>query len=223
MGAHPMPFPTRLAPGFALALALASAASAQPPTPDQQAAVLLAAGRKAYNDGNPTFAAEKFREFLQKFGGHADANAARFGLGLALLDLPERDYAKALESLGPPANESSFPDRPLALYYLAASHRGLGLKELDQGVQKPNEMPQRQQAASGRFADALKLFTQAREAFVKKPDAEWAARARCDQAEMELRLGKPKDARATAEPFAKDAAFSKSKFRPLGLYYHGFA
>src|SRR5207248_8607956 len=66
-------------------------------------------------------------------------------------------------------------------------------------------------------------FAQAREAFEKKPDAEWAARARCDQAEIELRLGKNKEARATAEPFVKDAALAKSTFRPLGLYYHGFA
>src|SRR5439155_20320355 len=153
------PLPSPRPPGLPYAvvplLPFAALPFSAQPTPDEQAQQLLTAGRKAYNDANPTFAAEKFREFLQKFGGHSDANAARFGLGLALLDLPERDYAKALESLGPPANESSFPDRPLALYYLAASHRGLGLKELDQGVQKPNEMPQRQQAASGRFADAL--------------------------------------------------------------------
>jgi tetratricopeptide (TPR) repeat protein len=215
--------PTRLLSGLALALALAAVASAQAPTPDQQAEMLLAAGRKAYNDGNPTFAAEKFREFVQKFGGHKDVQAARYGLGLALLDLPERDYAKALESLGPPAGDANFADRPLALYYAAASHRGLGLKELEQGVQRPNEMPQRQQAANGRFAEAVKFFTQAREAFEKKADAEWAARSRCDQAEIELRLGKSKEARATAEPFVKDVALAKSPFRPLGLYYHGFA
>src|SRR5262249_19213459 len=155
---------------------------------DQQAEMLLAAGRKAYNDGNPTFATEKFREFTQKFGGHKEVQAARYGLGLALLDLPERDYAKALEALGPPAGDANFADRPLALYSAAASDRGLGLKELEQSVQRPNEMPQRQQAANGRFTEAVKFFTQAREAFEKKHDGEWAERSRCDQAEMELRL-----------------------------------
>src|SRR4051794_18541011 len=65
----------RLASGCVLALALTAAAAAQAPTPDQQAEMALAAGRKAYNDGNPPFAAEKFREFLQKFGGHKDAQA----------------------------------------------------------------------------------------------------------------------------------------------------
>ena len=47
--------------------------------------------------------------------------------------------------------------------------------------------------------------------------------ARCDTAEMELRLGTSEGGRATAEPFVKDAELAKSKFRPLGLYYHGFA
>src|SRR4029077_1184320 len=55
------------------------------------------------------------------------------------------------------------------------------------------------------------------------PDADWAARARCDSAEMELRLGKAKEARTFVEPFVKDSALAKSQFRPLGLYYHGFA
>lgn len=195
------------------------------PTPDQQAEMLLTAGRKAYNDGNPQFAADRFREFLQKFGGHKDANAARYGLGLAILDLPDRNYQQAVDAFGPPAGDANFPDRPLALYYLGTAHRGLGLKELAEGVAKPNEMPQRQQNANGRFTDAAKFFAQARELFEKKtpPDTDWAARCRCDTAEMELRTNKVKEARATAEPFARDAALAKNKFRPLGLYYHGVA
>lgn len=213
---------------FALTLAvlvLADRPAAAQPTPDQQAAMLLAAGRKAYNDANYPFAADRFREFLAKFGGHKDAHAARYGLGLALLDIQPPDYPKAVEALSPPANEKNFPDRPLALYYLGVAQRGLGHKEIVEGIAKPNEMPQRTQAANGKFTEAARSFTQAREAFEKKapPDAEWAARARCDQAEMELRLNKTKEARATAEPFVKDAAFATSKSRPLGLYYHGTA
>ncbi|MBY0512477.1 MAG: tetratricopeptide repeat protein [Gemmataceae bacterium] len=210
--------------GLATLFALVSPAPAQP-TPDQQAEMLLNAGRKAYNDGNPQFAADRFREFLQKHGGHKDANAARYGLGLAILDLPDRNYQQAIEAFGPAAGDANFADRPFALYYLAAAHRGMGLKELAEGVAKPNEMPQRQQAAAGRFTEAGKFFTQARESFEKRmpADPEWVARCRCDTAEMELRTNKVKEARATAEPFAKDAALAKSKFRPLGLYYHGVA
>ncbi|MFO0803596.1 MAG: tetratricopeptide repeat protein [Gemmataceae bacterium] len=195
------------------------------PTPDQQAAMLLDAGRKAYNDGNFPFAADRFREFLTKFGGHKDAHAARFGLGLAILDIQPPDYQKAVEAFAPAANEKAFADQPLATYYLGVAQRGLGHKEIGEGIARPNEMPQRQQAANGRFTEALKSFTTAREMFEKKMPAEteWAARARCDTAEMELRLNKAKEARATVEPFAKEATLAKSKSRPLGLYYHGVA
>ncbi|WP_439622278.1 tetratricopeptide repeat protein [Gemmata sp.] len=195
------------------------------PTAEQQADVLLNVARKAYAEANPQFAAERFREFLQKFGGHKDAHSARLGLAVALLDLPDRNYQAALEAVTPAANDGAFPDRGLALYYAGACRRGLAQKELAEGAAKPNEMPQRQNNASGHFAEANKFFAAARDAFEKKtpPDAEWAARSRCDLAETELRLGKAKEARATVEPFAKDAALAKSKFRPLGLYYHGFA
>jgi TolA-binding protein len=204
-------------------LSLSLGTVAAQPTADQQAEMLLNAGRKAYTDANPQFAADRFREFLGKFGGHKEANAARYGLGLALLDLPDRNYQQALEAFTPAANDAAFPDRPLALYYSGVCRRGLGQNELAQGVLKPNEMPQRQQAANGHFTEAAKFFTSAREAFEKKPDADWAARARCDAAEMDVRLGKYKEARAATEPFVKDAAFAKNKYRPLGLYYHGFA
>src|SRR5438445_268842 len=89
---------------FAFLLAaflLADRPAAAQPTPDQQAAMLLEAGRKAYNDANYPFAADRFREFLTKFGGHKDANAARYGLGLALLDIPPQDYQKALDAFAP--------------------------------------------------------------------------------------------------------------------------
>ncbi|MBA4065540.1 MAG: hypothetical protein C0501_17855 [Isosphaera sp.] len=194
-----------------LAVLLAGSAAAQP-TPDQQAAMLLNVARKAYADANPAFAADRFREFLQKFPAHPEAHSARLGLGVALLDLPDRNYQAALDALAPAAGDANFPDRPLALYYAAACRRGLGLKALAD-----------KQPADGHFAEAGKSFAAAREAFEKKGDAEWAARCRCDTAETELRLGKVKEARATAEPFVKDPALAKSAYRPLGLYYHGFA
>ena len=195
------------------------------PTAEQQAEMLLNVARKAYAEANAPFAVERFREFLTKFGGSKEANSARLGLAIALLDLPERNYQQALEAVTPATNDAAFPDRGLALYYAGVSKRGLGHKELAEGVAKPNEMPQRQQAANGHFTEAGKFFASSREAFEKKtpPDVEWAARCRCDTAEMELRLGKTKEARAAVEPFVKDATLAKSKFRPLALYYHGFA
>ena len=54
-------------------------------------------------------------------------------------------------------------------------------------------------------------------------DLEWAARARCDQAEMLLRAQKPKEAQAVAVGFLKDPLLSRSKVRNQGRYFYGFA
>ncbi|MCE9568210.1 MAG: tetratricopeptide repeat protein [Planctomycetes bacterium] len=209
---------------FGFMYLLIGPAKAQP-TADQQAEMLLNIARKGYAEANPQFAADRFKEFLTKFGGHKEAHSARLGLAIALLDLPDRNFQAALDTITPAANDGNFADRGLALYYAGVCRRGLAQKELAEGIAKPNEMPQRQNTANAHFTEAGKFFNAAREAFEKKMpvEAEWAARSRCDTAETELRLNKTKEARAMTEPFVKDAAFAKSKFRPLGLYYHGFA
>jgi TolA-binding protein len=113
--------------------------------------------------------------------------------------------------------------------------RGQGVKELTEGVSKPQEAAQRQANAKQRFEEAAAQFAAAVPVFTAKlkpppadakelpVDWEWAARARCDLAEMQLRTQKVKEAQTTAEPFAKDAAFAKSKYRGLGLYHYGAA
>src|SRR5688572_11730882 len=138
--------PTRPRGLAALALfALTLGTAAAQPTAEQQAEMLLNVACKADAESNPQFAAEKFREFLQKFGAHKDANSARLGLAVATLDLPDRNYQAALDAITPAANDSNFAERAMALYYAGVSRRGLGQKELAEGVAKPNEMPQRTQ------------------------------------------------------------------------------
>src|SRR5207244_1740752 len=56
-------------------LLLLSAAPAQQLTPEQQADMLLGSARKAYNEKNYPFAAQRFREFLARFGGHKEARS----------------------------------------------------------------------------------------------------------------------------------------------------
>ena len=211
--------------GFAalIFVSLVTGLASGQPKGTQEADALLNTARKAYADANYPFAVEKFREFLTKFGSHKDANAARYGLGLALLDLPKPDYKKALDAFSPAFHDPTFADRALAYYHAGAARRGLGLLELAEAAIKPNERSQREQAANKQFAEAHRLFGEASKAFENKKDVVWDARVRCDSAEMELRLGKTKEARTTAEPFVKDARFAKSQYRPLGLYYHGFA
>jgi TolA-binding protein len=203
--------------------------------PDQAADLLLNSARKAFNEKNYPFAADRFREFLQKHGGSPNAPAARYGLALALLETQPKNYAAAVEQLQPLSGNRDFPEHPQALYHLGLAQRGLGLNELAQAVAKPNEAPQHRTAANARFGEAARSFAAAAEAFAaragKPPenakelpaDLEWSARARCDQAQMELRQAKAKEAQALAAPFLKDPNLAKSRYRPLGLYLHGYA
>lgn len=215
---------------------VSSRQSAAQVPPDQAAEMLLTAGRKAYNEGQHPFAAKQFREFLQKFGGHAKANDARYGLALSLIDGPERNFEQAIEPLSHLAGANQFPDHPYAVYYLGLAQRGVGVNELAQALAKPPQEGQPlRQRAEGRFHDALQRFDAAGKLFAARigkveadaknppPDLEWLARSKVEQAEMEIRLNRIKEARATAEAFEKDPLLSKSKERLRGLYYHGFA
>jgi TolA-binding protein len=203
-------------------------------TPDQQAAMILDSARKAYNEKNYPFAVQRFQEFLAKFGNHKEAPSARYGLALCFLEGPDRNYNGAVEQLQPLLGSKDVPEYPFILYHFALAKRGQGVRELAEGVAKPQEAPQHRANANQRFEEANQQFAAAAAAFqakAKEPPAaakelpvemEWAARARCDQAEMQIRVGKPKEAQVTAAPFLKDP-WAKSRYRGLGLYYHGFA
>lgn len=219
---------------LSLALWAPAAARAQM-TPDQQADLLLMGARRAYNDKNYPFAAAKFREFIQRFGGHKEAASARFGLALSLIEGPERDYNNAFNELTAIAGNKELPEHAQVLYYQGLCQRGLGVRALAQAAAKPAEAPQHRQQATQRFDEAGKHFTAALTAFTAKvtppaPDAkelplglEWAARARCDLAEMLVRNQRAKEARDAAAPFLDDKLLARSRYRLQGLYFHGFA
>jgi TolA-binding protein len=204
-------------------------------TPDQAAELILNSARKAYNEKNHTFAAARFREFLTRFGGHKQAASARYGLALCLLDGVPKNYAEARDLLQAIAANKDLPEHAGVLYHLGLAHRGLGIAELAQAEARPQEAPPRRAAANQRFEEAARHFAASQAAYTAKApevpagkgplplDREWAARACCDQAEMQLRLLKTKEAQATAAPFLRDPVLSRSRFRDLGRYYHGFA
>src|SRR6185369_4499212 len=52
---------------------------------------------------------------------------------------------------------------------------------------------------------------------------EWAARSRCDHAEMLLRTDKIAECRDLTKPFVEDKALAPSRYRHQGLYLHGYA
>src|SRR6516225_3306304 len=117
-----------------VALFLAATAAPAQVTPDQAADMLLGSARRAYNEKNYPFAADRFREFLAKHGGHKEANAARYGLALCLIDGPAKDYTGAIQQLQPLVNNKDLPEHPFVLYYLALSQRGLGTQALAQAA-----------------------------------------------------------------------------------------
>ena len=140
-----------------LLLGITATASAQM-TPDQAADLLLNAARRAYNERNYPFATTKFREFLQRFGGHKDANSARYGLALCLLEGPDKNFTEAIQNLQPLAGNKALADYPHVLYYMGHCQRGLGIRELAQAAAKPQEALQRRAEANRRFEEAVRSY-----------------------------------------------------------------
>jgi TolA-binding protein len=204
---------------------------------EQQAQMVLTAARGAYNAKDFPTGARFFRDFLTKFPGHKETNDAKYGLALCLVDGPNRDYAGAIEQLAPLAGIKDSADYPFVLYYLGLSHRALGVKAMADAAHKPNpaEANALRAQSTQRFEEAAKQFAAAAPAFAARVkqvpadakqlpiDLEWTSRSRCDQAEMLLRLNRPKDAREAVAPFLEDKTSRLSRYHGLGLYYHGFA
>lgn len=177
-------------------------------SPDQQAEMAINAARKVYNEGNLPAARDQFKQVLAKFPNQ-QGTAARHGLALTFLNAPEADYASAVEPLTLAANDGGYAERGWVLYQLAATQRMVGLKD--------------PKAANPKFEDALRRFGEAAGWFDGKKNADMALRCRCDVAEMQLRMNRPREVRAGLEQALKDPANAKNKFKPLALYYHGLA
>lgn len=205
------------------------------PTSDQMADQILTSARRAYNERNYPVAAERFREFLKSHAGHKDAPHARYGLGLVLMESPQRDFTAAIEALRPVTEIQDYADRPVAQYYLGAAQRGLGNQALALAISKPAEAPQHRNTAAQQYGQAVNQFAAAAAGFaarVKQPpaaegplpaDLEWSLRARCEQAEMLLRTDKPKEAAALVEPVLSDVVLKRSRYVPTARFYFGYA
>lgn len=203
-------------------------------TADEQAAQLLDAARRAHNEGNLPFAIDRFKQFLQQYGGHKDAFNARLGLGIALLESRTPEYQQAIDQLRPAAEAANFESRAMANYYYAAGYRGLGHAALVQAAQKPGEAQHFRNLANQQFEQAIKGFEVAATAFLPrlkaplatdaelKLDFEWAARAQLDLIEMQFRVGKSKDALANAQKLCAVPQLADSRYEGLANYYLGY-
>ena len=210
--------------------------AADPINPDDAALMVLSSGQRAYNEHNYQAAADRFREFLRQYSGRREAAAAQYGLGMSLLELPDKNFTDMVPALQQAAAAADFADRPLAQYYVGYVHRLMGNAEYALAIARPNEAPQHLQTASQRFEDAAREFTAALPLLTTQakthpsaPDgtfsteAEWLNRTTCDLAEMQLRTTKFKEAKATIEPLASDPAAAKSRYHALAIYHLGYA
>lgn len=219
-----------------LVWALSAVATAQTATlkPEELAVQVLNAANRSYNEQQFGPATERFREYLKTYGNQKDVNLARYGLALCLLEAPQKDYKGAIEHLTPVVGVADFAERPLALYYLALAHRGLGQESLALAVAKPAEAAQHRATATQQFTPAAQRFGEAATAFVARSksepppsaeqmaaDLEWSNRAVCDHAEMLIRLEKYKEAYDLLTPAVAVAAGQETKYRPTLLYLHG--
>jgi TolA-binding protein len=210
----------------------------QPLSLDESATLLLNSAKVAFNEQNYAVAIERFRTCLQKGQTRAFLAQARYGLGLSLLESPEKDYSTALEVLAPLAAPSykDYVDHPYALYYVGLAYRGLGLKVVGLATTRPADAPQLGASGNQKFLYAANYFGNAAEAFLARAKAagvgdgkelpvawEWAARARCDQAEMLLRLGRAKEAAAAVEPVMNDPMLGRSRYHKQAAYEQGYA
>jgi tetratricopeptide (TPR) repeat protein len=198
------------------------------------AAHLLDEARRAYREADYPAAAVRFREFLTRFSQHKDAAAAHRGLASALLHAPARDYAGAVEHLKPLSTRSDLHDHGGILYDLGVAQRGLALRETALAASQPQQAPQHRAAATARLNEASQSFAAALGAFAAEAgpapaagplpaDLERSARARCAQAEVEIRLNRVKQAQAVTDVFLRDPVLMRSRHRQRGRYYHGVA
>ncbi|MDD4888601.1 MAG: tetratricopeptide repeat protein [Phycisphaerae bacterium] len=208
--------------------------------PDEAALLLLDGARRGFNEGKFEFAAGQFREFIGKFANHREAKWAQYGLALSLLELPQKDYKAASDSLTLVVADGGFPERRFALYYLGLASRAMGHQALADVAARPAEAAQLRTLANQKFDEAAKHFAAAAEAFAGRikpttqpatplatgqelpPDVDWSTRARCDQAELLLRLGRFKDVSPLSNLLA-DAAVASSKYRPTIQYLVGYS
>lgn len=221
-------------------------AAGQDLSADDAALVKLNAARRAYNEHKYDLSAKLFAEFVKDSGGHREAPAAHYGLGLSLLEAADRDYNAIRRSFQEAARREDSADRPFALYYLGLATRALARDYLAQAAAKPKEAQNYRNNAMNLFAEAGRSFGAAADLFAARakaaaaakppqagqpaagepalpPDLDWMARCRCCQCEMDLRTNRLKEARGTAEALLAHPAIGNSAYRQTALYHLGYA
>ena len=197
-----------------------AAAEAQQLQPQEAAMMALNSARRAYNDKKYAFAAQRFREFLQRYRGHKEAPAARYGLALSLLEAPTRDYKGAVEALRHVVGRKGFPDRPFALYHMGAALRAMGRRADARVAVNRRQAARHRRTAAGLFEQSAARQKQAQHLRARASQVQAAAAAKQKEAQN-LRntsarlIGKAAALQKQAEQLAKTSSRNSAKAAEL--------
>jgi TolA-binding protein len=202
---------------------------------DPDAEKLLRGAQDTLAQKNYPLAVNKFREVLARYPKTASAAPARFWLAVCLIDGHDKNYAEAATLLAAVGAGAKEIDPARLAYYQGAACRGLGYNATALAAADVKNATKHQAEARLQFGKALEFFTAAFKAFDGRAgkwpvdakelpaDAEWAAQAACDVAEMQLRLGEYPAAMKTATVFLAGGKYLQSRHGNFGRYEYGFA
>ena len=193
----------------------------------KRAAAVLDEAKHAYEQKNLAGAVAKYRQFLQQFPKRPEVMAARYGLGVALAETPDRDWNAVIEALSPVVTAEGVGDKGRAYFWLGEGLRVTGERQLAE-VTRPAEQKEQLEKALKRIGSAaVQLATAARvlEGSVNpKPAAEakelpaameMAAAARVEGAEALIATGKHKEAAELVRVFLADPAVGRPAARDV--------
>jgi hypothetical protein len=201
---------------------------------DKRAATLLNDAKQAYEQKNFPVSVQKYREFVGAFPKRPEVSAAKYGMAMAMAELPDKDWNALATELGPVIASPELKDKGRAQYWLGVALRVTGEQQLAAAQANPaaKEPIAKALARIGEAATNLAAAQAALTAAARKPAAdakelppatEVAARAKVEAAEAFLKVGKNKEAEELVSGFATDPVWSRSTQRPAALLALGQA
>jgi TolA-binding protein len=207
--------------GLLVAIGGGAASAAQGADPARE---LLTLAQQSSAKGDFKSAVQQYEDFLQKFANHSQTLLVKYGLSLALLQAPARDFSKISPLLDAAADDPKFADRAGALYW-----SGVVAREWARRGSAPAEATARLELSVRRFGEAARAYQALLGAWTDKGEKDLPAalesfiRCGCDQVDAYLALGKTKEAAEIAGGLSKQRWISRSRWRETEAYVTGCA
>jgi TolA-binding protein len=196
---------------------------------DRRATTILSEAKQAYEQKNYGQSVAKYREFLSQFSKRPEAMSAHYGLGMALAEMPDKDWNALINELQTVLKSGEVPDKGRAHYWLGVALRVTAEPQYQDARSHPEKKEQLAKALERIGDSATNLQAAANElsASISAKSAadlvDLAARARSDAAQALLEIGKSKDAASLVGVFVSDPLWSKGAQRADGLLALGEA